>query len=152
MYTRMSECIKKKSGPGLMRRNESADTALWDANCRWRSGVTCGSVNPQSAVTVSVWWSRRRLDVTPRLTHAMNKIWDHKWFCLVYRRAVSIRHLLDNLLPVLHSNPLTAGAAYSRVFIFYQAINYQILNKVKIKCDINQQDLKRVDPHFVKSE
>ena len=27
-----------------------------------------------------------------------------------------------------------------------------ILNMLKIKCDINQQDLKRVDLHFVKSE
>ena len=43
---------------------------------------------------------------------------------------------------------LTVGAAYIRVFIFYQ----HILNMVKIKCDINQQDLKRVDLHFVKSE
>ena len=49
-------------------------------------------------------------------------------------------------------NPLTAGAAYVRVFIFYQHIKYLILNMLKIKCDINQQDLKRVDLHFVKSE
>ena len=46
-------------------------------------------------------------------------------------------------------NPLTAGAAYIRVFIFYQSIKYHILNMVKIKCDVNQQDLKRVDFHFV---
>ena len=50
------------------------------------------------------------------------------------------------------SNPLTAGAAYIRVFIFYQHIMYHILNMLKIKCDINQQDLKRVDLHFGKSE
>ena len=49
-------------------------------------------------------------------------------------------------------NHLTAGAAYIRVFIFYQYIKYHILNMLKIKCDINQQDLKRVDLHFVKSE
>ena len=49
-------------------------------------------------------------------------------------------------------NPLTAGAAYIRVFIFYQHIKYHILNMLKIKCDTNQQDLKRVDLHFVKSE
>ena len=49
-------------------------------------------------------------------------------------------------------NPLTAGAAYIQVFIFYQHIKCHILNMLKIKCDINQQDLKRVDPHFVKSE
>ena len=48
-------------------------------------------------------------------------------------------------------NPLTAGAAYIRVFIFYQHIKYHILNLLKIKCDINL-DLKRVDLHFVKSE
>ena len=46
-------------------------------------------------------------------------------------------------------NPLTAGAAYIRVFIF---IKYDILNMFKIKCDINQQDLKRVDLHFAKSK
>ena len=49
-------------------------------------------------------------------------------------------------------NPLTAGAAYNRVFIFYYHIKYHILNMFKIKCDINQKDLKRVDLHFVKSE
>ena len=50
-------------------------------------------------------------------------------------------------------NPLTAGAAYIRVFILYQhIIKYDILNMLKIKCDINQQDLKIVDLHFVKSE
>ena len=48
-------------------------------------------------------------------------------------------------------NPLTAGAAYIRVFIFYQQIKYHILNMLKMKCYINQQDLKRVDLHFVKS-
>ena len=49
-------------------------------------------------------------------------------------------------------NPLTAGAAYIRIFIFYQHIKYYILNILKIKCDMNQQDLKRVDLHFVKAE
>ena len=49
-------------------------------------------------------------------------------------------------------NPLTAGAAYFRVFIFYYHIKYHILNMLKIKCDINQQDLKRVYLRFVKSE
>ena len=49
-------------------------------------------------------------------------------------------------------NSLTAGAAYIRVFIFYWHIKYHVLNMLKIQCDINQQDLKRVDLHFVKSE
>ena len=49
-------------------------------------------------------------------------------------------------------NPLTAGAAYIRVFIFFKRIKYHILNKLKIKCDINQQDLKIIDLQFVKSE
>ena len=49
-------------------------------------------------------------------------------------------------------NPLTAGAAYLRVFIFYQHIKYHLLNMEKIKCDINRQYLKTDDPHFVKSE
>ena len=50
-------------------------------------------------------------------------------------------------------NPLTAGAAYIRVFIFYWHIKYHILSIfLKIKYDINQQELKRVDLHFVKSE
>ena len=55
-------------------------------------------------------------------------------------------------LLIININPLTAGAAYIRVFIFYWHIQYNILNMLKIKCDINQQDLKRVDLHFVKSE
>ena len=49
-------------------------------------------------------------------------------------------------------NPLTAGAAYIRLFIFYSHIKYHILNMLKIKLCINQQDFKRVDHHFVKSE
>ena len=51
-----------------------------------------------------------------------------------------------------HINPLTAGAAYIRVFIFYKHIMYHLLNILKIKCDINQQYSKTVDLHFVKSE
>ena len=39
-----------------------------------------------------------------------------------------------------------------RVFVFYYHIRYHILNMVKMKCDINQQHLKTVDLHFVKSE
>ena len=49
-------------------------------------------------------------------------------------------------------NPLTAGVAYIRVFILYYHIKYHILNMLNIKCDINPQDLKGVDLHFVKSE
>ena len=49
-------------------------------------------------------------------------------------------------------NPLTAGAAYIRVSIFFSHIKYHIINMLKIKCDINQQDLKRVDLYFGKSE
>ena len=49
-------------------------------------------------------------------------------------------------------NPLATGAAYFRIFIFYKHIKYHILKMLKNKCDINQQDLKRVDLHFVKSE
>ena len=44
------------------------------------------------------------------------------------------------------------GAAYIRVFIFYWHIKYHILNMLKINCDVNQQDLKKVDLHFCKSE
>ena len=49
-------------------------------------------------------------------------------------------------------NPLTAGAEYIRIFISYWHIKYHVLNMLKIKYDINQQDLKKVDLHFVKSE
>ena len=55
-------------------------------------------------------------------------------------------------MPFMLFNPLTAGAAYIRVFIVYYHIKYHILNMLKIKCDIKQQDLKRVDLRFVKSE
>ena len=48
--------------------------------------------------------------------------------------------------------PSTAGAAYIRVYIFYYHIKYHLLNMLTIKCDINQQYLKTVDLHFVKSE
>ena len=49
-------------------------------------------------------------------------------------------------------NPLTAGVAYIRVSFFYQHIMYHILNMFKIKCDINQRDLKKVHVYFVKYE
>ena len=49
-------------------------------------------------------------------------------------------------------NHLAAGAAYIWIFIFYYHIRYHLLNMLKIKCDINQQFLKTVDLHFVKSE
>ena len=39
-----------------------------------------------------------------------------------------------------------------RVLIFYKHIKYHNLDMLKIKYDIHQQDLKRVDLHFVKSE
>ena len=35
-------------------------------------------------------------------------------------------------------NPLTAGVAYIRVFIFYSHNKYHILDMLKIKCDTNQ--------------
>ena len=53
---------------------------------------------------------------------------------------------------ILDINPLTAGVAYIRVFIFYYHIKYHLLNMLKIKYDINQHHLKTVDLHFVKSE
>ena len=49
-------------------------------------------------------------------------------------------------------NLLTAGAAYIRFFIFYQYVPYQFSNILKIKWDINQQDLKIVHVHFIKFE
>ena len=49
-------------------------------------------------------------------------------------------------------NPLTAGAVYIWVFIFFYHIKYRFLNMVKIKCDTNQLYLKIVDLHIVKSE
>ena len=48
-------------------------------------------------------------------------------------------------------NPLTAGADYNRFFTFLLYHN-ELSNILKIKCDINQQDLKIVHVHFVKSE
>ena len=60
--------------------------------------------------------------------------------------------LICSWVPLNPVNPLTAGVAYSRIFIFYWHIKYHFLNMFKIKCNINQQDLKRFDLHFVKSE
>ena len=56
---------------------------------------------------------------------------------------------------VICINPLTAGAWYIRVFIFFSTFCTTFLNMLEIKCDINQQYLKTVDlhfGHFVKSE
>ena len=62
---------------------------------------------------------------------------------------VDYKHVYVDHSPI---NPLTAGAAYIRVFSYYSHIKYHLLNMLKIKCDINQQYLKKVDLHFVKSE
>ena len=51
----------------------------------------------------------------------------------------------------MNINPLTAGPDYIRVFIFISTYKYHLLNMLKIKCDINQPDLKIVDLHFIKS-
>ena len=56
---------------------------------------------------------------------------------------------MEAIIKTLTVNPLTAGAGFS---FFYWHIKYHILNMLKIKCDINQQYLRRVDLHFVKSE
>ena len=48
--------------------------------------------------------------------------------------------------------PLTAGVVYIRVFIFYKHIKVSPFKHVKDKYDSNQQYLKTVDLHFVKSE
>ena len=52
---------------------------------------------------------------------------------------------------LLTFNCLTTSVAYIRVFIFYWHIKHHLLNMVKIKYDINQQYLKTVYRHFVKS-
>ena len=50
-------------------------------------------------------------------------------------------------------HPSTTGVTYYiRFLIFYQHIQYHLLNMLKIKCDINQQYLKTVHLHFVKYE
>ena len=65
-----------------------------------------------------------------------------------------IRHIVTLVLKgrIYHFNPLTAGVADIRVLIFYYHVNYHLLNMLKIKYEINQQYLKTVDLHFVKSE
>ena len=45
------------------------------------------------------------------------------------------------LIVSYHINPLTAGAAYIRIFHFYYHIKYHLLNMLEIKCEINQQYL-----------
>ena len=64
----------------------------------------------------------------------------------------AMRHIITRNTCI---NPLTAGVAYIRVLIFYQHIKYHLsnmLNMLKIQFYINQQYLKTVDLHFVKSE
>ena len=55
--------------------------------------------------------------------------------------------IYDRVLIVF--NPLTVGSDYIRGFhILLAHCYYQISNMLKIKRDINQQDLKIVDLHF----
>ena len=57
-----------------------------------------------------------------------------------------------HLVHVSDINPSTAGAVHIRFYILYQHITYQLLNLLKKKSDINQQDLKYIDLYFVESE
>ena len=52
----------------------------------------------------------------------------------------------------LTSAGLVLGQRPRRWTLFYYHIKYQLLNMLKIKRDINQQDVKIVYFHFVKSE
>ena len=65
---------------------------------------------------------------------------------------LSVRLRASGVFAYIRLNPLTAGAAYIRIFILFQHIEYHILNMSKIQCNINQQYLERVDLHFPKSE
>ena len=49
-------------------------------------------------------------------------------------------------------SPLTAGAVHIRFLHFLLAQFISVFKLLKKKSDINQQDLKFVDLHFVKSE
>ena len=73
-------------------------------------------------------------------------------YAQIFLRCKDLVSMLRIQLSCILVNLLTAGAGYIRVFIIYWHIRYQLLNMVKRKCDTNQQDLKRVDLHFVKSE
>ena len=66
-------------------------------------------------------------------------------FCLSFENNSEINEQIS-------SNFLTAGADYILFCFFYHNIKYQLLNTLRIKREINQHDLKLVDPHFVKSE
>ena len=78
--------------------------------------------------------------------------WNYLWFAMSGELKLHIRVSSLAFLHLPFSDPLTAGVAYIRVFIFYQHIKYHFLNMLKIIYDINQQYLKTVHLHFVKSE
>ena len=56
------------------------------------------------------------------------------------------------LSEVYLSNTLTAGPDYIRFFRCFYQHNNTSFKMLKVKRDINQQDFKIVDLHFVKSE
>ena len=65
-------------------------------------------------------------------------IFSHISYCI--SSFVLAMHLVQVYLSCLSViNHLTAGVAYIRVLIFYEHIKYHILNMLKIKCDINEQ-------------
>ena len=69
-----------------------------------------------------------------------------------WKKPFGLHSLYKKYFSAVGVDPLTAGAAYIRVFILYWHIKYHILKMLKNKCDINQHDLKRIDLYFVKSE
>ena len=99
------------------------------------SGLHTDQAGPYGSLDGSGTWTRcLRLRIHNRRIHCENP------------PLCKLRCLETNI------NSFTAGAAYIRVFIFYLHIKYHLLNMLKIKCDINQQYLERIDLHFVKSE
>ena len=106
---------------------------------------TAGSVwRAQHANSVNYNYIARHQAISVRVSDVRDFIVDRAhwsyliWFTEKKRECLDFFHVF---------NPLTAGAEYIRVFIFYH-----LLNMLKIKCDINQQYLKTVDLHIVKSE
>ena len=98
---------------------------------------------------VPILW-REKHDISLKILHQAGFETALQAVTLAKLRALAIAPRPNNW--VLTLNPSTAGAVHFCFLHFYQHITYQLLNPVNIKSDNNQQDLKFVEHHFVKSK
>ena len=103
----------------------------------WRERQRCANHYPMSVAHPA--HTSHRPNVGPSSTTSAQHWFNVSWLLGSHTPSLFI----NTTVCVIMFAPFTAGAAYIRVFIFYQHIRYNLLNMLNIECDINQHDLKK---------